>query len=108
MIAGAAGRELAAGPSGVQVPGELPRLLPPGAIASVDEHLARYGPPPCPGPGGRYSRALIEEVDRAGLTGRGGAGFPTARTRAAVAAGRAPVVIGNGAEGSPPAPRTRC
>ena len=41
------------------------------------------------------------EVDRAGLTGRGGAGFPTERKLAAVAAGRVPVVIGNGAEGEP-------
>ena len=35
------------------------------------------------------------------LTGRGGAGFPTACKLAAVAAGRAPVVIGNGTEGEP-------
>ena len=46
-------------------------------------------------------RALIAEVDRAGLTGRGGAGFPAARKLAAVAAGRGPVVIGNGTEGEP-------
>ena len=45
--------------------------------------------------------ALIAEVDRAGLTGHGGAGFPTARKLAAVAAGRVPVVIGNGTEGEP-------
>jgi len=81
-------------------PGALPRLLPPGP-ASLDGHLARYGPPPCPGPGRGNLRALIAEVDRAGLTGRGGAGFPTARKLAAVAAGRAPVVLGNGTEGEP-------
>ena len=81
-------------------PGALPRLLPPGP-ASLDGHLARYGPPPCPEPDRGNLRALIAEVDRAGLTGRGGAGFPTARKLAAVAAGRAPVVLGNGTEGEP-------
>ena len=38
-----------------------------------------------------------------------GAGFPTADKLAAVAAGRAPVVIGNGTEGEPrQRQRTRC
>lgn len=50
-----------------------------------------------PRPGGR----LIELLARAGLTGRGGAGFPTWRKLAAVATGDRPVVIGNGAEGEP-------
>ena len=55
------------------------RLLYPGAgPASLAEHTARYGPPPS-GLGRPQREALIEEVDRAGLTGRGGAGFPTAR-----------------------------
>jgi NADH:ubiquinone oxidoreductase subunit F (NADH-binding) len=44
---------------------------------------------------------LIEEVERSGLTGRGGAAFPTARKLAAVAAGRDPVVVANGTEGEP-------
>ena len=46
-------------------------------------------------------QALIDEVERSGLTGRGGAAFPTARKLAAVAAGHAPVVVANGTEGEP-------
>jgi NADH:ubiquinone oxidoreductase subunit F (NADH-binding) len=44
---------------------------------------------------------LIGEVELAGLTGRGGAGFPTGRKLAAVAARRNAVVIANGTEGEP-------
>ena len=83
----------------------LPRLLPDrpaGGPASLAEHLARHGPPLS----GRTDPArrswLIAEVDRAGLTGRGGAAFLTARKLAAVAAGRRhPVVVANGTEGEP-------
>jgi NADH:ubiquinone oxidoreductase subunit F (NADH-binding) len=60
--------------------------------------VARYGPLP---PGRPAREALIAEVGRAGLTGRGGAGFPTARKLAAVVGGRAPVLIANGTEGEP-------
>ena len=49
----------------------------------------------------RQREWLIAEVARAGLTGRGGAGYPTARKLAAVAAGHAPVVLANGTEGEP-------
>ena len=94
-------------------PDRRPCLLPDGLTAgpvSLAAHLARYGPPPSFGPGQwgqRARQALIAEVGRAGLTGRGGAGFPTARKLAAVArqgvlpGGRAPVVIANGTEGEP-------
>lgn len=39
-------------------------------------------------------------LDESGLTGRGGAGFPTGRKIASMK-GRKPVVVGNGAEGEP-------
>jgi NADH:ubiquinone oxidoreductase subunit F (NADH-binding) len=82
----------------------LPRLLT-GDFGSgptqLADHLARYGPVPTSARR-RYQREdLMAEVERAGLTGRGGAGFPTARKLAAVAARRHAVVIGNGTEGEP-------
>ena len=80
----------------------LPRLLPArpaGGPASLADHLATHGPAArtdCSRPD------LIDEVAAAGLAGRGGASFPTARKLAAVAAGRGrPVVIANGTEGEP-------
>jgi len=44
---------------------------------------------------------LIDEVQRAGLLGRGGAAFPTATKLRTVAAGRRTVVVANGTEGEP-------
>jgi NADH:ubiquinone oxidoreductase subunit F (NADH-binding) len=93
-----------AGPAWSQLPDQLPRLLPAGFAAgpaSLAAHLARYGPPPSHGLDRRRREALIDEVGSAGLTGRGGAGFPTARKLAAVAAGHNPVVVANGTEGEP-------
>jgi NADH:ubiquinone oxidoreductase subunit F (NADH-binding) len=82
-------------------PGLLPRLMPAHGPAAVDlqEHLGRFGPLPYRG----APRRLIGEVEAAGLTGRGGAAFPTYRKLAAMAAGGgpAPVMVGNGAEGEP-------
>ncbi|MGO8979386.1 MAG: NADH-ubiquinone oxidoreductase-F iron-sulfur binding region domain-containing protein [Streptosporangiaceae bacterium] len=86
------------------LPGQLPRLLPAGFAAgpaSMAGHLARYGPLPIIGRGGRHPASVIEEVNRSGLTGRGGGRFPTGRKLAAVAAGHAPVVVANGTEGEP-------
>ncbi|WP_161594116.1 NADH-ubiquinone oxidoreductase-F iron-sulfur binding region domain-containing protein [Microbacterium sp. RG1] len=74
-----------------------PRLL---AVATPrwDDHLAHHGALPL-----LSSEALIAEVGRAGLTGRGGAGFPVERKLAAVARSSArhgrPVIIANGSEG---------
>jgi NADH:ubiquinone oxidoreductase subunit F (NADH-binding) len=50
---------------------------------------------------------MIPIVEAAGVTGRGGAGFPTWRKLAAVAAGKDPVVIANGAEGEPASAKDR-
>ena len=64
----------------------------------LPEHRATFGPLPVADP--------VQLTAAAELTGRGGAGFPTAvklrSVAAAAAAGRrAPVLIGNGAEGEP-------
>lgn len=72
-----------------------PRLLPKEPLLSLREHEAHYGATP---PG---SRALVAEVERSGLRGRGGAAFPTAVKLAAVARGRRPVVVVNATEGEP-------
>jgi NADH:ubiquinone oxidoreductase subunit F (NADH-binding) len=111
--AGAAGRALP--------PPGLPRLIPPGAPLPLDDHIARYGPVPFrdTGRGGeRYPAAdLIAEAERAGLTGRGGAGFPAGRKMRTVAEhGRhagplrsqaGTVVVANGAESEPASAKDR-
>lgn len=82
-------------------PGDL-RLIVRDQPMSLAAHVAHYGPAP------RYAgqpAALITEVERAGLTGRGGAAFPTGRKLRAVAAansGRSSaVVVANGSESEP-------
>jgi NADH:ubiquinone oxidoreductase subunit F (NADH-binding) len=66
-----------------------------GRPVSLAEHVASYGPLP-------FQHDLIDLVEASGLSGRGGAGFPTGQKLRAVAAqrGRAIVVV-NGAEGEP-------
>lgn len=82
-------------------PRGLPRLLRgyhPDGPMSLDDHWARHGAPPAPS-AVRRGR-LIASVDAAGLRGRGGAAFPTARKMQAVAQRhRRPVVVANGSEG---------
>ncbi|MGW1028683.1 NADH-ubiquinone oxidoreductase-F iron-sulfur binding region domain-containing protein [Streptomyces sp. NPDC002577] len=79
-----------------------PRLLAPGGSPTgLATHEERYGPLVCGDP-----EDLLRTVAESGLTGRGGAAFPTYRKLVAVAdagrrAGRPPVVVANGAEGEP-------
>jgi NADH:ubiquinone oxidoreductase subunit F (NADH-binding) len=71
-----------------------------GRAATLREHVDRYGPVPSVGRRGQGS--LIDQVAAAGLTGRGGAGFPTGTKLRSVAAGRGPaVVVANGVESEP-------
>ncbi len=76
-------------------PRALPRILPAGSDPGLRAHLERWGWRPDGG------ADLIEEVERAGLSGRGGAAFPTATKLRAVAAARRTVVVANGTEGEP-------
>ncbi len=64
---------------------------------SLRDHQHRLGPLPA------STRGLIQTLDKSGLLGRGGAGFPVARKWAAVthASGADSAVLGNGAEGEP-------
>lgn len=77
----------------------LPRLLPGNAQPmDLPAHLRVHGRLPYRG----GSRMLIPTIESAGLTGRGGAAFPTHRKLTAVAdQKRVGVVVGNGAEGEP-------
>ena len=78
--------------------GALPRLLPPAPVRELRVHEAVYGQPRLRG------TLLIDEVTRAGLTGRGGAAYPagpklsSVRERAGL---RGTVVIANGMESEP-------
>jgi len=85
---------------------ELPRLLPPpenkGDAWGLSAHIERHGRLPYRDREG----ILIQDIETAGLTGRGGAAFPVHRKLQAVFAAadkrrRTPKVIANGAESEP-------
>jgi len=83
--------------------------------ADLAEHYRCYGPLPqlLVGNGRNRSavgRRFIDAVDASGLTGRGGAGFPTGRKLRSVADGPrrgGRVVVANGAEGEPASSKDR-
>jgi NADH:ubiquinone oxidoreductase subunit F (NADH-binding) len=82
---------------------KLPRLLAGlpanGTPMRWADHVALHGPP-----ASYNGESILQEVEGSGLTGRGGAGFPTFRKMASVAhsrSGRSPVIVANGAEGEP-------
>jgi NADH:ubiquinone oxidoreductase subunit F (NADH-binding) len=84
----------------------LPRLLagiPGHGAMSLDAHLAFHGPlPHLPRQRRGAESPLIGRVERAGLRGRGGAGFPLAsKLRAVTRARRRSIVVINVAEGEP-------
>jgi NADH:ubiquinone oxidoreductase subunit F (NADH-binding) len=88
--------------SGIGTPATRSRRLlsgidPTGRPVGIAEHERRYGPLPVTSPG-----RLIEEVDRSGLRGRGGADFPTGRKLRTLAAKRSvSAVVVNGSETEP-------
>jgi NADH:ubiquinone oxidoreductase subunit F (NADH-binding) len=93
-------------------PAGLPRLLN-GIDArhtmSLEQHEALHGPPPLARRRrGRPALDLIDELEHAGLRGRGGASFPTAAKLRAVTASRGrPVVLVNAGEGEPASRKDR-
>ena len=85
----------------------LPRLLaglePGGGAMTLAAHTQIHGPLPEVAP-----HQLIEEVERSGLRGRGGADFPTARKLRAVAGRRrVGTVVVNGSETEPASAKDR-
>ena len=70
--------------------------------ASLHEHARRFGQLPPVHDGRVAGHRLTEMVSAAGLTGRGGAGFPTGTKMRSVAARRGPaIVVANGMESEP-------
>src|SRR2546421_8297112 len=83
----------------------ITRVLDPDPVPNFDAYVAAGG-----GKGLEAARKLgpsatVEEIDASGLRGRGGAGFPTGRKWAAVAANRGrglrPSAVVNASEGEP-------
>jgi NADH:ubiquinone oxidoreductase subunit F (NADH-binding) len=71
------------------------RLLPPQPKRGFVEHREWFGELP------EASPAVMHEIERSGVRGKGGARFPTATKMAAVASRKRAVVVANGTEGEP-------
>ncbi|MGZ4783805.1 MAG: NADH-ubiquinone oxidoreductase-F iron-sulfur binding region domain-containing protein [Oryzihumus sp.] len=87
----------------VQTPIEPPtgvRRLLAAPLLTLPEHTARFGPVP-------QVADLAALLEEAGLTGRGGAGFPSHRKLRSVAAGGRGVVVANASEGEPASSKDR-
>src|SRR5207237_5707386 len=74
------------------------RLLHGDGALSLAEHVARYGVLP---PVARRTAEMLRVIEASGLTGRGGAGFPSAAKLRSVSRGRRAVVVANGVAGEP-------
>lgn len=93
---------MSAEPAEVLAPSGTRRLLS-APSPDLETHLATFGPLPR-----RSGSDLVAEVAVAGLTGRGGAAFPTATKLRAVTGRARPVVVGNAAEGEPLSDKDAC
>ena len=83
----------------------LAGLEPEGRAIDMRAHLATHGA--APELERRHADWLIGALRDAGLTGRGGAGFPAADKLAAIAGARRAVVIANGSESEPMSAKDR-
>ena len=79
-------------------PATASRLLAPGRDPGYRTHLTVHGPLPRMR---RRDGELLAQIADSGLSGRGGAGFPTATKLNAVLRRRRTAVIANGTEGEP-------
>ena len=80
-------------------------VIPDRPFASLDDYRAAGGGSALPLARSRGAGWVIDQLERAGLRGRGGAGFPAAQKWRSVIAGGGALgdryVVGNGAEGEP-------
>ncbi len=86
------------------------RILPPDPWAPVGlaSHLDRHGALEQHPSSKQWREATLREIERAGLVGHGGAGFPTGHKLRALLAHRGrPFVIANGTEGEPASMKDR-
>ena len=87
----------------------LPRLLRTAATSpALAEHLAAHGPLRLPARRDQGAHAaLLGEIAAAGLSGRGGGGFPTGSKLALYARSRSPILAVNLTEGEPASAKDR-